>query len=367
MTKKKIQLVCVIIIICLLAGWYFAQDYMNTPAELTENAAKSSSSTRRAIGGPLNVVAFITEPVHLVDKIVVTGSILPDEQVDLTFETSGKIVEIHFTEGATVKKGELLAKVNDKPLQAQLLKLQSQRKLAEDRLFRQRALLDKDAVSKETYETVFTNLETINADIQLIEANISLTEMRAPFDGVVGLRWVSEGAYATPTTKVTNITKIEPLKLEFSVPELYSDRVKKGANVLFSIQGSLKEYQAKVYAHDSKLSENTKTLGLRAIYPNQNKDLMPGRYASVQVEFADIRNAISVPSEAIIQEMGKYILFQYKNGKAVQVEVIPGIRTPSQIQIVTGVAFGDTIITSGILQLRNGLPVKIDGFIKAND
>lgn len=131
-----------------------------------------------------------------------------------------------FEEGSFVKKGQLLAKVNDRPLQAQLQRLVSQLKLAEDRVFRQNALLERDAVSKEAYEQVKTELATLNADIDLIESNIAQTELRAPFDGVIGLRQVSVGTYASPTTIVAKLTKISPLKVEFAVPERYANDVK---------------------------------------------------------------------------------------------------------------------------------------------
>lgn len=163
----------------------------------------------------------------MTDEFTTTGVLLPDEEVDLSFETSGKIVEINFEEGTSVKKGQLLAKVNDRQLQAQLQRLVSQLKLAEDRVFRQDALLKRDAVSKEAYEQVKTDLATLNADIEIVKANIELTELRAPFDGIIGLRQVSVGTYASPTTVVAKLTKIAPLKVEFSVPERYAKQIKK--------------------------------------------------------------------------------------------------------------------------------------------
>ena len=158
----------------------------------------------------LNVNAKVIKPQLLTDEFTTTGVLLPDEEVDLSFETSGKIVEINFEEGTSVKKGQLLAKVNDRQLQAQLQRLVSQLKLAEDRVFRQDALLKRDAVSKEAYEQVKTDLATLNADIEIVKANIELTELRAPFDGIIGLRQVSVGTYASPTTVVAKLTKIVP-------------------------------------------------------------------------------------------------------------------------------------------------------------
>ena len=285
---------------------------------------------------------------------------MPDEEVDLSFETSGKIIEINFEEGSQVKKGQLLAKVNDRPLQAQLQRLVAQLKLAEDRVFRQNALLERDAVSKEAYEQVKTELATLNADIDLIEANIAQTELRAPFDGVIGLRQVSVGTYASPTTIVAKLTKISPLKVEFSVPERYANDVKIGAGVNFGLEGKLEMFHAKVYARESRMDQNTHTLTLRALYPNASGNVMPGRYADIRLSKNEIHDALAVPSEAIVPEMGKDKIFLYKSGKAQPVEIQTGIRTEAETQVLQGLQTGDTIIISGTLQLRTGLPVTLD-------
>ena len=177
--------------------------------ELTAADALPKENKQRT----LKVNAQVIKPHLLTDEILVTGRLVPDEEVSLSFETSGKITDIFFTEGTLVKRGELLAKVNDRQLQAQLKRLEAQIPLAEDRVFRQNALLKRDAVSKEAYEQVKTELATLNADIENIKANIDMTELRAPFDGIIGLRQVSTGAYASPTTVVAKLTKVTPLKV----------------------------------------------------------------------------------------------------------------------------------------------------------
>ena len=349
------------IIIVIGAGLIGGGIYTQLPKENKElTAADKVMTGQRGGKNILNVNAKIIKPQLLKDEIQISGSLLPDEEVDLSFETSGKIVEINFEEGSFVKKGQLWAKVNDRPLQAQLQRLVSQLKLAEDRVFRQNALLERDAVSKEAYEQVKTDLATLNADIDLVKANILQTEMRAPFDGVIGLRQVSAGTYATPSTIVAKLTKISPLKVEFSVPERYASDVKIGAGLDFALEGKLDALHAKVYARESKIDPTTHTLTIRALYPNTNSSVLPGRYASIKLNKDEIENAIAVPSEAIVPEMGKDKIFLYRSGKAEPVEIITGIRTESEVQVVQGLNVGDTIITSGTLQLRTGLPVTLD-------
>ncbi len=307
----------------------------------------------------LNVNATIIKPQVLSEDIPLIGTLLPDEEVDLSFETSGKIVEINFEEGTPVTRGQLLAKVNDRPLQAQLQRLVSQLKLAEDRVFRQDALLKRDAVSKEAYEQVKTELATLNADIESVKAQIEQTELRAPFDGIIGLRQVSVGTYASPSTVVAKLTRISPLKLEFAVSERYARDVKLGTVLDFTLEGSLNKYQATVYARESSLDLNTHTLTIRALYPNPT-GIMPGRYASLTLRRHEFQDALAVPSEAIVPEMGKDKVFLYKNGKAEPIDIITGIRTEALVQAVKGLNAGDTVIISGTQQLRTGMAVTID-------
>lgn len=308
----------------------------------------------------LNVNAQVIKPHLLTDQLFVSGKLMPDEEVDLSFETSGKIIDINFTEGSFVSKGQLLAKVNDRQLQAQLDRLKAQMPLAEDRVFRQNALLQRDAVSKEAYEQVKTELATLHADIENVKANIDMTELRAPFDGIIGLRQVSTGAYASPTTVIAKLTKITPLKVEFAVPERYARQIRKETKLSFKIEGRLDAFDAQVYATESSIDPETHTLTVRALYPNTNGELLPGRYADITLKQNEIKDAIAIPSEAIVPEMGKNKVFVYRSGFAYPVDVEIGIRTESEIQIVRGLAAGDTILTSGTLQLRTGMPVIID-------
>jgi membrane fusion protein (multidrug efflux system) len=318
---------------------------------------QAPSARRKA----LNVIGETVKVGTINDEIPPTvGLLIPDEEVSLSFETSGKVTAINFTEGTHVKKGQLLAKVNDAQLQAQLRRLEAQLQLAEDRVFRQNALLEKEAVSKEAYEQVQTDLAMLRAEIDMVKANIALTELRAPFDGIVGLRQVSEGTYATPSTIVATLTKISPLKIEFAVPERYTGIIKDGARMQFTVEGHLEPFQATVYATESHIDSKTHTFSMRARYANTDGKLLPGRFANISLLAREIPNSISIPSEAIVPEMGVDKVFLYKSGKAQPVSITKGIRTESRVQVLQGLTPGDTIITSGTLQLRTGLSVTLD-------
>lgn len=341
--------------IVLLVGFMFAYPKVKDKTIPEPDASPSAQTARRAL--PVN--GIIVKPQLLTEKIFSTGTVLPDEEVDLTFETSGKVVSILFKEGAHVKKGELLAKVNDLPLQAQLRKIESQLPLAQERVFRQKSLLEKDAVSLETYELVATELAKLEADKELVLANIDQTELRAPFDGVIGLRFISEGAFATPTTKVSKLTKVNPLKIDFSFPERYSSSVKKGTPIQFNVDGVLRSLSATVYAVESKIDSKTRTLTARALYANDGDALLPGKYAGIEIQMNEISDALTIPSEALIPEQGEEILFLYRSGVAHPVKVKTGMRTEAAIQLVEGIEVGDTVIVSGVMQLRRGMPVNL--------
>lgn len=307
----------------------------------------------------LNVRAVVLSQQGLTDGIFVSGSLVPDEEVNLSFESSGKITDIFFKEGTHVEKGELLAKINDAPLQADLRKKQAQVKLMQDRLFRAKALLEKEAVSKEAFQEAEANLAALEAEIEGVEAQIEQTELRAPFSGIIGLRQVSVGAYATTTTEVATLTKTAPLKVEFNVPERYAGMLPEGTELTFTAEGDLTTRNAKVYASDSRVDPETRTFAIRAIYPNADGKLIPGRYVNVNLVTQRFDNTLAVPSEAIVSEMGIDKVFVCKNGKAQPVEIAKGLRTDAMVQVLRGLVPGDTVITSGTMQLRSGQKVVV--------
>jgi len=362
MKKEKFRIILIVLIIVFLAIIIFYPKIK----PLFTGEAKGNPGMQFGGGGGMQALlasGYLIKPVQMNEMKAITGTIIPDEEVDLSFETSGKIVEIRFREGSRVNKGDLLAKINDRPLQAQLLKLQAQVKLAEEKEFRQRSLLEKDAISRESYDQVATELQSIEADILLIQARIAETELRAPFDGIIGLRLLSEGSYASPSTKIVRLVKTSPLKIEFSIPERYTGEVKPGFPIEFIIDGDNNVYKASVYAVDPRIDINTRTFSVRALYPNTRNELAPGRSTSITLRLSQIDNTIAIPTEALIPEMEGEKVFVYRSGKASSVKVITGLRTEALIQIQNGLSFGDTLLTSGILQLREGLPIKLDTLV----
>jgi membrane fusion protein, multidrug efflux system len=361
--NKKLRPTITILLIVFLAGIIFYPKYKPLLARGMKGPNNNTQAPIRQQQQKLNAVGYVIVPQNMSQLIDQIGTLRPDEEVDLAFETSGKIVKINFTEGTRVKKGDLLAKMNDRPLQAQLEKLEAQLKLAEGKEFRQRSLLDRDAISQESYDQVQTDVQSIKADINLIKARISETELRAPFDGSIGLRGLSEGSFVTSSTKIARLVKAKPLKIEFSISEKYASEIRIGYPITFKLASSDKLYDASVYAIDPKIDLVTRTISLRALYPNSNEELKPGTYAGITLELSKIDNTISIPTEALIPEMDGEKVFIYQKGKAQSVKVTTGLRTESRLQIASGLKFGDTLITTGIMQLRQNLPVVLDTVI----
>ena len=310
-------------------------------------------------GGPLLVRYTVMKTTELIDGINISGSLIPNEEVSLSFETSGKITDIFFEEGSSVRKGQVLAKINDAPLQAQLKKLEAQYQSTEDRLARQKALYEKEAVSKEAYQDAEANFNKLQADIEEVKAKLEQTELKAPFDGIIGLRQVSVGAYASPSTSIATLTSVRKLKIEFAIPERYAGILQNDARLTFTVEGDDNVYDARVYATNSKVDQGTRTFLVRALYDNSDGRLVPGRYVSVSLNTRTFPDALAVPSEAIVSEMGIDKVYLYKAGRAVPQEITKGLRTDAEVQVLSGLSVGDTVITSGTMQLRTGMAVEL--------
>jgi membrane fusion protein (multidrug efflux system) len=356
MKKKRITVIASILILGVIAFMQFIYPSLKADTNI-------GSIHRTARSNILPVEAYIVNAHGVTDVYPVVSVLNPSENVDLSFETSGRITEILFEEGALVKKDQLLAKVNDARLQAQLKRQQAQLTLYKSKEFRQKSLLEMDAVSQQAYDESNTAVEIAEADIELLKAQIRETELRAPFDGFVGLRRVSEGAYATPATIIAKLTKISPLKMELSVPEKFVGMVKPGTDIFFHIDDDTTEYKAQVYAIDAE-STALHMYTVRAYFPNIGGKIPPGHYASISLPLSYSKDGISVPAEAVVAELGRQIVYKVNRNKAHKVAVELGIRTAASVQVLGGLNVGDTILTTGIMQLREGLEINITNIRK---
>ncbi|KAA9332388.1 efflux RND transporter periplasmic adaptor subunit [Hymenobacter busanensis] len=310
-------------------------------------------------GGPLPVQVYVVTPTKLTDAVAATGSVLADEQVTVRSEINGRITSLNFKEGQPVSKGQLLLTINADEIQAQLQKLRYNLKLFRDQERRQRTLLEKEYISQQEYEQSNNQVLTAQADLQLLEANLAKAYIRAPFSGVVGLRSVSVGGYVTPNTPVTTLSRISPVKVDFAVPGRYANAVKVGDEVVVNDEATNKKYEARVYAINPQIDPASRTLSVRAVYPNSKQELRPGAFVRVNLNIGQVDEAIQIPTEAVSPEASGYRVYKVVGGKAQPQQVKIGIRSEKLLQITDGLAPGDTIMRTGILQVKPGDKVKV--------
>jgi membrane fusion protein (multidrug efflux system) len=309
--------------------------------------------------GPMTVVGYIVKTGPVSEPLQLPGTLLPMEETEIHSEVNGRVVSHAINEGAYVNKGALLVKLFDGDLQAQLKKLQVQLQIAQKTEERNKELLKISGISQQDYDLSFLQVSNINADIELLKTNIVKTEIRAPFSGRIGFRNISNGAYITPTTIITKIQQLNQMKLQFSVPEKYTSKIGVGQTISFSVEGNSRKYLAKVYASESTVSETSRGMNVRCIVQQSDARLVSGSFAKVDMDFAKNDVAILVPSQAILPQARGKKLILYRDGIAKFVDVETGIRDSANIEIVSGVVPGDTIITTGLLGLKPEAKVKL--------
>ena len=307
---------------------------------------------------PPPIEGFIIHAESLANNLEVSGNLLPFEQTVLMPEISGRIIRLNLPEGKRVAKGTLLVKLFDDDLQAQLNKLKIQWKNANATVERQKEFLKINGISQQDYEQTVTQLSSLEADIAVMKAQITKTELRAPFNGTIGLRSVSEGAFVTPGTQLAVIRTEEQLKLDFKIPETYAASINNETKIHFSLQGDTIKYVARVMATEKNIDNESLNLNVRALVKSNSKKLIPGTAVNVLVDFEDHKNALLVPTQAIIPQARFKSVIVCRNGKAELVKVKTGIRSDTEVEIRSGLATGDTIVTTGIQFIRPGMSLK---------
>lgn len=310
-------------------------------------------------GAPLNVDGIIAATSDFSSNIDITGSIEANEAVTLRSEVSGLVTGIYFKEGSNVSKGAALVKINDRDIQAQLREVITRENLSASNENRAKQLLAKGAISQEEYDTSLAELQALKSQVQLIRAQLAKTTIIAPFSGKVGLRNISMGEYITPSTTIANLLSTNPVKINFSIPEKYVSQLKPNSDISFNIDGSNKTFSGKVFAIEPGINQATRTLQIKALAQNASGELLPGSFAKVKLSLTTIKDAILIPTEAVIPVLKGKVVYISKNGKAQQVPVETGTRTADRILVLSGLNVGDTVLTTGAMALKPDADVKV--------
>lgn len=313
--------------------------------------------------GPMNksvtVDGIILQPQQFANTILVSGSIEANEQVQIRSQVTGVITHIFFKEGAKVKEGEALVKIDDAELQAQLTELLVRLDLASENEKRANLLLQKEGISREEYDISLSALKSLQAQAQIIRTQIAKTTIKAPFSGTIGLRNVSAGEYLSSDIVIANLVNINPVKITFSVPEKYSAKMKVNTQVRFTFAGSTKTYTATVYAIEPEIDAVTRTLQLRAKASNEDGALLPGSFANIELPLTIIKDALLVPTEAVIPMQDGKKVFIVEGGKAKEAKIETSSRTSTDLLVLSGLKAGDTVLTTGVMSMKSGTAVKV--------
>ena len=321
--------------------------------------ADAASSDHKPKGGDAPIVDVIVASARPINnEIEANGSVVANEYVELHPEISGRIVYLNVPEGAQVAKGAVIARINDADLQAQLEKSKAQLALYEKTAERERKLLEIQGINEADYDLAVSNVNSTKADIDYTQAQLDKTIIRAPFDGVVGLRQVSPGAYVTPANIIATVQQLDKTKVDFTLPEQYSSVVRKGSLVDVQLDART-NYRRKglIIATEPQISQSSRNLKVRATL--QDGVAHPGAFVKVFVNAGVDKRAIMVPTNCIIPEDRNNQVILVKNGRAKVVNVETGVRESSNIEITKGISPGDTVIVTGVLFARPDAPVSI--------
>jgi membrane fusion protein (multidrug efflux system) len=300
-------------------------------------------------------------PLPVRETIRAVGSLAANESVNVVAELSRRLVDVRVAEGASVAAGDVLFKLDDSDLRARLAELEVRRRLAARMEERQRALLAEDAkaLSQQSYDEAVGAVRAADAEIASLRVTLAKTEIRAPFRGRTGIRRVSEGAWVTPETVLTTLHDASRVKIDFPLPERHASLVLPGRTFEFRIAGHADRFAGKVLAIEPAIDARTRSLLVRGIADNPGEALHPGAFVDVEMTLEESGRGVVVPAQAVIPSVSGHAVYVVRDGRAELRDVEIGVRTPDQLQVLSGVALGDVVVTSNLLRMRPGARVEV--------
>jgi membrane fusion protein (multidrug efflux system) len=339
------------------------------PAVQGGGAAKGGPGAGGAGGqpaAPVEVAKVGTEPMP--QAITTVGSLRSDESVTIRPEVAGRIASIGFREGQQVRKGDVLVKLDASINEAEVQQARANLKLARSKYERAVDLAKSNFISGQARDEAENNLRVAEAALALVEAKHAKTEIRAPFSGVIGLRAVSVGDYVKEAQDLVNLESIDLLKVDFRLPEVYLREVQSGQPLQITLDALPgKTFEGRVLAVNPLVDAAGRAVVVRAQVRNSDASLRPGMFARVRLITSDQGDAVVVPEQALVPLGTEQFVFKVVDGKAVRAKVEVGQRRGGKVEVRTGVAAGDIIVTAGQVRLRDGVPVAVVGKPAPND
>jgi membrane fusion protein (multidrug efflux system) len=294
------------------------------------------------------------------NDIRAVGTLQSDESVKIAPEVAGRIAEIAFKEGEPVAAGAVLVKLDDALVRAEIDEAQARYDLAKANFDRAQALARTGNVTERARDEAVANFETARATLELAKVRLAKHALTAPFAGVVGLRKVSAGAFIAIGTEVVNLEKIDSLKVDFKIPEVFLGDVAVGQTIDVTVDAlGGRIFTGAIYAIDPQVDVNGRALQIRARLPNPDGALRPGLFARITIKGRTPQNVVMVPESAIVPRGGENYVYRVQDGKAMETKVSLGERKAGQVEVRQGLDPEVTVITAGHQRLRDGAPVDV--------
>jgi membrane fusion protein (multidrug efflux system) len=327
-------------------------------ATIWSSCGNKTNSDKPGGAGTLQVEAYKVIPKPFNNDVVATAELLASEQVDLMAPISGQVLEIYFKEGEHINKGEAIIRLDDRNWKAQTIGVKAELDAVQKDYDRKKALLAIEGSSQEEVDRTFSTVETLKSQLQQLQVNIDLANVTAPFSGQLGMRNFSQGAFLKAGEIITTLTGINQLKVDFTLAQENQKNIEIGKEILVLIERDT--LKAKIYAINPIIDAKSRTINVRALLlQNADKIIMPGTFAEVLVTTNFVNDALLIPTQAVVPEINEQTVYLYKSGKAVRKTIQMGNRTAENVQVLNGIAAGDTVVTSGLLQIKNGMDLQI--------
>jgi membrane fusion protein (multidrug efflux system) len=328
--------------------------------------SKKKSADKPKETPPVLVDVIIAQTQPITNVIEANGTVIATEFVELHPEVSGRLTYLNFPEGKPISKGMVVARVNDADLRAQVAKSRVQMQLAEKTIERYKPLLDINGINQADYDAVVNQVNGYKADIAYTQALIDKTVIRAPFSGIAGLRQVSPGAYVTPATIIATLQQTKEVKIDFTLPEMYSNVIATGATVDVALDDTAQQRaKATIVAIEPGANTDTRNLKVRAILQDGKSN--PGAFVKVFIDAGKTRQSVKVPTNCIIPDDKNNQVILVKNGKANFVNVQTGVRGDNTVEILKGISVGDSVVVTGVLFARPKSVLKVRSVKKLED
>jgi membrane fusion protein (multidrug efflux system) len=359
-----------VVVAAIGGGYWFGTQHLTTPGQLAgaadsaspESRGKGGAAPSGNAGGSITVEAVQVETLSLPQTITAVGSLRSDESVTLRPEVAGRINKIAFQEGQRVAKGALLVQLDPAVPEAEREQARANLALAKSKYDRAVDLAKSNFISSQAKDEADNNFKIAEASLQLAEAKLAKTDLRAPFSGIIGLRSVSVGDYVKEGSDLVNLESIDPLKVDFRVPEIYMRQVQVGQALqiqLDALPGTT--FEGKVFAVNPLIDAAGRAVVIRAVVRNPDTSLRPGMFARVRLITRDAKDALVLPEQALVPQGDQQFVYRIVDGKAVRTRVDVGQRRDAKVEVLNGVAKDDVVVSAGQLKLRDGAAVTVAG------